>query len=191
MYSQPDPIIASDLDSTISRRASVRRLIVGGGATVLAGRGLESVAAQESTPMAAGECVATAPPAQEGVGFTSLLVGGIVPDMPTGPVDVRLSRFTLEPGASIPSATLPYPSMAYVETGELTCPDNPGKLMYGPDGEVMYKTSGKAEWHTCTPGMTWYVPAGIADAAANEGNTLMSALFFEFVPVDQGATPTT
>jgi hypothetical protein len=39
--------------------------------------------------------------------------------------------------------------------------------------------------------MTWYVPAGIADAAANEGDTLMSALFFEFVPVGQGATPTT
>jgi quercetin dioxygenase-like cupin family protein len=110
--------------------------------------------------------------------------------MPPGPVDVRLSRFTLEPGASIPSATLPYPSMAYVETGELTCPDNPGKTMYGPDGTVMYETKGQAKSHTCTPGMTWYVPAGIADAAANEGTTLMSALFLEFVPVEPSATPT-
>jgi hypothetical protein len=190
MHAQPDPIIASDPDSTISRRATVRRLIAGGGAAVLAGRGLNHATAQEATP-AAGQCVATAPPAQEGVGFASLLVGGIVPDMPAGPVDVRLSRFTLEPGASIPSSTLPYPSMAYVETGELTCPDNPGKIMYGPDGAVMYETTGGDEWHTCTPGMTWYVPAGIADAAANEGTTLMSALFFEFVPVEQGATPTT
>jgi quercetin dioxygenase-like cupin family protein len=168
----------------------VRRLIVGGGAAVLAGSRLQPVAAQESTP-AAGECVATAPPAQEGVGFASLLVGGIVRDMPAAPVDVHISRFTLEPGVSIPSETLPYPSLVYVETGELTCPDNPGKLMYGPDGEVMYETTGKAEWHTCTPGMTWYVPAGIADAAVNEGSELMSALFMEFVPVEETATPTT
>jgi hypothetical protein len=40
MHSQPGPIIASDLDSSISRRATVRRLIVGGGAAVLAGRDL-------------------------------------------------------------------------------------------------------------------------------------------------------
>ena len=32
--------------------------------------------------------------------------------------------------------------------------------------------------------------AGIADAAANEGTTLMSALFLEFVPVEPSATPT-
>jgi quercetin dioxygenase-like cupin family protein len=183
------PVTVSDPVRNLSRRATVRRLIIGGGAAALAGRSLAPVAAQEATP-AAGACVATAPPAQDGVGFASLLVGGIVPDMPAGPVDVRLSRFTLDPGASIPSATLPYPSMAYVETGELTCPDNPGKIMYGPDGAVMYETTGGAEWHTCTPGMTWYVPAGIADAAANEGNTLMSALFFEFVPVEESATPT-
>lgn len=181
--------IVGDLKGHHSRRATVGRLLIGGGAIILAGRAQAPVAAQEGTP-AAGECVATAPPSQDGVGFVQLLTGGIVPDMPAGPVDVRLSRFTLEPGASIPSATLDYPSMAYVETGELTCPDNPGKTMYGPDGTVMYETTGQAKSHTCTPGMTWYVPAGIDDAAANEGNTLMSALFLEFVPVAQAATPT-
>jgi hypothetical protein len=190
MESRSQNAIVRDLKGSYSRRATVRRLIVGGGAVMLAGRARAAIAAQEATP-AAGECVATAPPAQEGVGFVQLLTGGIVPDMPTGPVDVRLSRFTLAPGASIPSATLPYPSMAYVETGDLTCPDNPGKIMYGPDGAVMYKTTGQAKSHTCTPRMTWYVPAGIDDAAANEGNTLMSALFLEFVPVEESATPTT
>src|SRR4051794_39827652 len=65
-----------------SRRATVRRLIVGGGATVLAGRSLGPAAAQDA---AAGECVATAPPAKEGIGFAPLLVGGIVRTMPTGP----------------------------------------------------------------------------------------------------------
>ena len=189
MDPRSEKAIVHGLTGNLSRRATVRQLIIGGGAAALAGRGLEPAVAQESTP-AAGECVVTAPPAQEGVGFASLLVGGIVRDMPAAPVEVRLSRFTLDPGAAIPSATLPYPSMAYVETGDLTCPDNPGKIMYGPDGAVMYETTGGDEWHTCTPGMTWYVPAGIADAAANESNTLMSALFFEFVPVEEIATPT-
>ncbi len=182
--------IVRDLNGNHSRRATVRRLIVGGGAAVLAGSRLQPVAAQESTP-AAGECVATAPPAQEGVGFASLLVGGIVRDMPTGPVDVHISRFTLEPGASVPSVPQPYSTLIYVETGGLTCPDHPGKIMYGPDGTVEYETMGSAEWHTCTPGMTWYVPAGIEDAAVNEGSELMSALVLEFAPVEDTATPTT
>jgi hypothetical protein len=173
----------------VTRRSTIGRLVIGG-AAVLAGSRLESVAAQESTP-AAGQCVATAPPAQEGIGFASLLVGGIVRDMPTGPVDVHISRFTLEPGASVPTVPQPYSTLVYMETGGMTCPDNPGKIMYGPDGEVMYETTGGTEWHTCTPGMTWYVPAGIEDAAINEGSELMSALVLEFAPVTEDATPTT
>jgi len=161
-----------------------------GGAAILAASRLESIAAQETAPVT-GECVATAPTAEEGIGFAPLLVGGITRDMPDGPVDVHLSRFTLEPGASVPSVPQPYSTLIYVETGELTCPDNPGKLMYGADGEVMYETTGKAEWHTCTPGMTWYVPAGIEDAAINEGDELMSALVIEFAPVGEGTAPTT
>jgi hypothetical protein len=62
--------------------------------------------------------------------------------MPAGPVDVHISRFTLEPGASVPSVPQPYSTLVYVETGGLTCPDNLGKLMYGPDGTVMYETTG-------------------------------------------------
>jgi hypothetical protein len=34
-------------------------------------------------------------------------------------------------------------------------------------------------------------PAGIEDAAVNEGSELMSALVIEFVPVTDDATPTT
>jgi quercetin dioxygenase-like cupin family protein len=179
--------IVQELSGHHSRRATVRRLIVGGGAAVLASRSLDPVAAQEP----AGECVATAPPAEEGIGFAPLLVGGIIQDMPTGPVDVHISRFTLEPGAEVPMAPQPYAQLVYVETGGMTCPDNPGKLMYGPDGTVMYETTGGDEWHTCTPGMTWHVPAGIEDAAINEGSELMSALVLEFAPVEDTATPTT
>jgi hypothetical protein len=145
---------------------------------------------QVSTP-AAGECVAMAPPAENGVGLATLLAGGVIHDMPAGPVKVGLYRFTLEPGASVPPATLPYPAFMYIETGESICPGNPGKLMYGADGTVMYESTGEAESHTCPTGTTWYIPGGVEDAALNEGTTLMSSLIIEFAPVEQDATPTT
>lgn len=182
-------VMVSDLSGNLSRRATVRRLVLGGGTAVLAGRSLDHAAAQEATP-AAGACVATAPPAQDGIGLASLLVGGIVHDMPAGPVDVRISRFTLEPRASVPPGTLPYPALMYIETGESTCPGNPGKIMYGADGAVLYETTGEAASHVCPAGTTWYIPAGIEDAAANEGTELMSSLIIEFVPVAGDATPT-
>jgi hypothetical protein len=172
----------------VSRRTAIGRLVIGGTAAALFAQG--HAAAQEATP-AAGECVATAPPAQDGVGFASLLVGGIVHDMPAGPVDVRISRFTLEPGASVPPVTAPYPALMYIETGESTCPGNPGKIMYGADGAVLHETTGEAEGHVCPAGTTWYIRGGIEDAAINEGTELMSSLIIEFVPVEQTATPTT
>jgi hypothetical protein len=172
----------------VSRRTAIGRLVVGGAAVALLAQG--HAAAQEATP-ATGECVATAPPAQEGIGLASLLVGGIVHDMPAGPVEVRITRFTLEPGASVPPATAPYPVLMVIETGESTCPGNPGKIMYGADGTVMYETTGEAASHVCPAGTTWYIPGGIEDAAANEGTVLMSSLLIEFVPIAQTATPTT
>jgi hypothetical protein len=190
MDRRSEPATVSDPEANLSRRATVRRLIIGGGAAVLAARAIEPVAAQEAT-RAAGECVATAPPAENGVGLATLLAGGLVDDMPAGPVKVGIYRFTLEPGASVPPATNPNPSLMYIETGESTCPGNPGKRMYGADGSVMYESTGEAESHVCPAGTTWYIPGGIEDAALNEGNTLMSSLIIEFVPVEEGATPTT
>jgi len=172
----------------VSRRRVIGRLVVGGAAAALFAQ--SHAAAQEATP-AAGQCVATAPPTQDGVGFVSLLVGGIIHDMPSGPVEIRLSRFTLEPGASVPPSTLPYPALMYIETGESTCPGNPGKIMYGADGTVMYETTGEAASHVCPAGTTWYIPGGIEDAAANDGTVLMSSLIVEFVPVEPTATTTT
>ena len=172
----------------VSRRTAIGRLVVGGAAAALFAQ--DHAAAQEATP-AGGQCVAMAPPAQEGIGFASLLVGGIAHDMPAGPVEVRITRFTLEPGASVPPGTLPYPALMYIETGESTCPGNPGKIMYGADGAVLYETTGEAASHVCPAGTTWYIPGGIEDAAANEGPELMSSLVIEFVPVEQTATPTT
>ena len=171
----------------ISRRTAIGRLVIGGAAAALCAQ--SPAAAQEATT-AAGECVATAPPTEEGVGFVSLLVGGIIHDMPSGPVEIRLSRFTLEPGASVPPSTLPYPALMYIETGESTCPGNPGKIMYGADGAVLHETTGEAEGHVCPAGTTWYIPGGIEDAALNEGTELMSSLVIEFVPVGGDGTPT-
>ena len=190
MDPRSEPVTVSDPEAHISRRATVRRIIIGGGAAVLAARTLEPAAAQEATPTA-GECVATAPPTEEGVGLATLLAGGLVDDMPAGPVKVGIYRYTLEPGVSVPPVTVPYPALMYIETGESTCPGNPGKRMYGADGEVLYETTGEAESHTCPTGTTWYIPGGVEDAALNEGTGLMSSLIIEFVHVEEGETPTT
>jgi hypothetical protein len=170
----------------VTRRSTIGRLVIGG-AAVLAGSRLESVAAQESTP-AAGQCVATAPPAQEGIGFASLLVGGIVRDMPTGPVEVRISRFTLKPGTPFEAAALPYPSLMYIETGASDCPGGAGRIVYGPDGAILDETTGEGVQHIPT-GTTQYIPASVPDGAGNEGTELMSSVLIEFVPVETGATP--
>jgi hypothetical protein len=186
-----EPIQANSVNRTengVSRRTAVARLVIGGAAATLLAPG--HAAAQDGTPEA-GQCVATAPPTQDGIGLASLLVGGIVNDMPAGPVEVRITRFTLEPGASVPPATAPYPSLMVIETGESTCPGNPGKIMYGADGTEIYDTTGEAASHVCPAGTTWYIPGGIEDAAVNEGVELMSSLVIEFVPIAQTATPTT
>jgi hypothetical protein len=156
-------------------------------ATAFFGRSLATTA-QEATPEV-GQCVATAPPAEEGIGFASLLVGGIIHDMPAGPIEVRISRFTLEPGAGVPAAAMSYPSLMYIETGESSCPGGPGKIMYGTDGTVLGTSNGK-DPHLCPMGTTWYIPAGIADGADNERTELMSSIIIEFVPVAGGGTPT-
>jgi len=143
---------------------------------------------QEGTP-AAGECVATAPAADaSGVGLAPLLVGGIVRDMPTGPVEVRISRFTLNPGTPFDAAALPYPSLMYIETGASDCPGGAGRIVYGPDGAILDETTGEGVQHIPT-GTTQYIPASVPDGAGNEGTELMSSILIEFVPVEPGATP--
>jgi hypothetical protein len=99
---------------------------------------------QEATAVAGG-CVATAPAADaSGVGLASLLVGGIVRDMPAGPCEVRISRFTLKPGTPFEAAALPYPSLMYIETGASDCPGGAGRIVYGPDGRSWTRRPAKA-----------------------------------------------
>jgi hypothetical protein len=144
---------------------------------------------QEATAVA-GECVATAPAADaSGVGLASLLVGGIVRDMPAGPCEVRISRFTLKPGTPFEAAALPYPSLMYIETGASDCPGGAGRIVYAPDGAILNETTGEGVQHIST-GTTQYIPANVPDGAGNMGTDLMSSILIEFVPVKPGATPT-
>jgi hypothetical protein len=172
-----------------------RRATVAGGAAArvaaVAGGG-RRVGAQEATSEA-GECVATAPPLQDGVGFAQLLVGGIVHDMPAGPVEVRISRLAIAPGTVIEAGASPYPALMYMEMGTTACPGGPGRIGYGPDGTVIEVTTGEGIQYT-PAGATQYIPANVPDGAGNEGPGLMSSIIIQFVPVEGvapgGGTPT-
>lgn len=170
----------------VSRRAAIGRLVIGG-ATALVVHDL--AVAQEATP-SAGECVATAPPAQDGIGIADLLVEGLVPDMPAGPVRVYIGRFTLEPGAVVEPMISPDPAFMYIESGESMCPGGPGRVVYNPDGSVLDVSTGEG-FQRIPTGTTQYIPAGVPDGASNQGTTLMSSLIIAFMPAEEIATPTT
>jgi hypothetical protein len=179
--------VITDVGALLSRRGALRRLLAGG-AAVMASSALNHAAAQEATPTP-GECVATAPPAEDGVGLATLLAGGIVHDMPAGPVKAGIYRFTLEPGTPFPPGVVPYPALMYIETGASDCPGGAGRIVYAADGTVLDTTTEEGVQHIPT-GTTQYIPANVPDGAGNEGTTLMSSLVIEFVPVEPGAAGT-
>jgi hypothetical protein len=175
--------------SGLSRRRMVLHIGTGAVSAALLANNPAAVAAQETTPTA-GQCVATAPPLEDGIGFAQLLVGGIVHDMPPGPVEVRISRLAMAPGTTIEAAAAPYPALMYMETGTTACPGGPGRIGYGPDGTIIEETTGEGIQYT-PAGATQYIPANVPDGAGNEEPELMSSIIIEFVPVEQTATPTT
>jgi hypothetical protein len=77
----------------------------------------------------------------------------------------------------------------YIETGTTACPGGPGRIGYGPDGTIAEETTGEGIQYT-PAAATQYIPANVPDGAGNEGPGLMSSIIIEFVPVEQGATPT-
>jgi hypothetical protein len=182
-----DPITRT-LNTLSSRRVALRRLVTAAAGTVVAGRSLTTATAQEATP-AADTCVAFAPPLDaSGIGFAELLVGGIVPDMPAGPVEVRISRLAMAPGTLLEAEAAPYPFLMYIETGTTACPGGAGRVGYGPDGTVIGVTETDGIQYT-PAGATQYVPANVPDGAGNEEDVLMSSIVIGFVPVEDGATP--
>ena len=75
-----------------------------------------------------------------------------------------------------------------METGTTACPGGPGRIGYGPDGTVIEETTGEGIQYT-PAGATQHIPANVPDGRGNEAG-LMSSIIIEFVPVEQGATPT-
>ena len=165
-------------EQDVTRRAAIAGLVIGGAGAALLAHDPGAARA------AAGECVATAPPLEDGIGNAQLLVGGIVPDMPAGPVEVRLSRLAMAPGTTIAAAANRYPALMYMEAGTTACPGGPGRVGYAADGTVIEKTTGEGIQYT-PAGATQYVPANVPDGAGNEGPGLMSSIIIEFVPVEQ------
>jgi hypothetical protein len=164
-------------------------MLAGVAATAFGGWGRGRATAREATPPA-GECVAAAPPFDaSGIAVVPLLVGGIVPDMPAGPVEVRLTRLAMAPGTTMDAYAVPYPSLMFIETGTTACPGSAGRVGFGPDGTVIEVTTEEGTQYT-PAGATQYIPANIPDGAGNEGPGLMSSLVIEFVPVAGGGTPT-
>ena len=163
----------------LSRREVLLRIGAGGLAVALATHGVETAHAQEATPAPVGE-VSGMP---EGV--TLIPLGGFpVHDLPTEPFTIRMMRVTLEPGAVVPPAAVPYPAAAYVEAGEgLICPEGgEQRWAYGPDGEVLH--SGTKEM--VMPVGTWcYTSANTVDGLRNDGTDQATVLGIELVPTTE------
>lgn len=184
MTSDQRDLFAKPLSSVLPRRMAIHRMVAVGAGALAGGWALSSAKAQDASPVPSDTCVATAPSVDaSGIGFVQLLVGGIVHDMPAGPVEIRLSRLAMAPGTSIEAMTLPYPALMYIETGTTACPGGPGRVGYAADGTVLEVTADEGIQYT-SAGSTQYIPANVADGAGNEGNTLMSSIIIEFVPVD-------
>ena len=157
----------------LSRREVLLRIGAGGLAVALAAQGIETAHAQDVSGM------------PEGV--TLIPLGGfLVPvhDLPTEPFTIRMMRVTLEPGAVVPPAAVPYPAAAYVEAGEgLICPEGgEERWLYGPDGEVLH--SGTKEM--VMPVGTWcYTSANTVDGLRNDGTDQATVLGIELVPTTE------
>lgn len=174
--------------SAMSRRSAIGRVLICGTAAALLPRDDLAARAQDATP-AGAECVATAPVLDaSGIAFVPLLVGGIVRDMPSGPVEVRISRLAMAPGTTLEAGVVPYPALMYIETGTTACPGAAGRIVYAPDGKIVEESQAAGVQYT-PAGSTQYIPAGIPDGAGNEEQVLMSSIVIEFVPVDEAATP--
>jgi quercetin dioxygenase-like cupin family protein len=166
----------------LSRREALLHIGAGGLAVALAAQGIETAHAQEatSTPVGPGGDVSGMP---EGVALIPL--GGFpVHDLPTEPFTIRMVRVTLEPGAVVPPAAVPYPAAAYVEAGEgVMCPEGgEGRWLYGPDGELL--DSGTMEM--VFPVGTWcYTSPNTVDGIRNDGTDQASILGIELVPTTE------
>jgi hypothetical protein len=175
---QPDDHVPDDpLD--LSRREVLLRVGTGGMAVALLARSLSAAQAQEATPAAEGGM----PP---GLGFT-VLSSVTLDDAPPAPIVLNLWRATMEPGASVPISSFPYPSVFYVEAGPVVCPGSAPRFLISKDGTV--RDVGD-ETVTVQPGESFYIPANVPDGARNDGTELHVSLGVDLIPAEGMATPT-
>jgi len=165
-----------------------RRTVVGASATSLAlallARAYSPAAAQEATPEAQGGV----PP---GVNITALISAAPIDELPPAPVQLHVTRITLEPGVYFPPTPTPGPETVLVESGVLTCrcgaPGHPCSVL---------RASGQREEQPIdqdfdlNPGDVLLQPANVPDAAGNNGTELLSLLVIDIFPATGAATPT-
>ena len=161
-----------------------RRSVVGAGATGLAlallARSMSQATAQEGTPAAEGGM-------PEGISATGLTNIPILPeDVPEGGFTLSVARLTIEPGAVSPESTLPFPEIAFVESGTLMCPGGAPRYIIAADGSV--QEIGEGEFPVET-GEAIYVPPGVLDGARNDGTEPVSLLIFDLMPTEEMGTP--
>lgn len=170
---RPDYRLPQDLDG-INRREA---LLVGSGGLAAALFALRTTQAraQEATPGA-----------PEGVNIMPGVTVN-VEDLPPAPVHVAVYRITIEPGATAPVSTFPFPGLVVVEQGTLTCPGGAGRVVVKPDGTST--TTGDEEVVVNT-GESIYVPANVADGARNDGADQIILTAVDFMPGGDMATPT-
>ena len=160
---------------SLSRRNVLLGIGASGLAAVFATQKVEVAFAQDATPSADSGL-------PEGMSLTSL---SSVPirDLPTEPFQIVMYRITLEPGAVVPNAAVPYPSAAYIEAGEnVICPPG-GEGRFITDAEGRLVDSGAMEMPF--PLGTWcYTTPDTMDGVRNDGPDQATLLGVELVPME-------
>ena len=159
----------------LSRRSVVLGIGAGGIAVALA-NATGAARAQDGSPAPDGGM-------PEGMELASL---GAVPirDLPTEPFRIAVARLTLDPGAVVPNAAVPYPSMAYVEVGTgLICPPGgEGRYITDADGNPVNEGGDEMPF----PLGTWcYTTPDTMDGVRNDGTERVVMLLLELVPTEE------
>jgi len=150
---------------------------------------LASVRAQDETATPSGSVLPL------GVSIVPLIAADLG-DLPATSSQLQVSRLTLQPGTSIPSATLPGSSLIFVEVGTLTAScdttDAPCEVIHGPSGGA--PTSGATpaagtQSVTIQPGDSLQIPPGVSSTLRNDGSDPLSLLVIVIGAAAPAGTP--
>lgn len=177
MDTHPSSYPAAFEPDGVSRRDVLIRVGAGGLALALLAHAPNTASAQEGTPV---------PGMPEGTALETL-IGIPISDMPTEPFTLVLSRLTVEPGATIPDSSVAFVDIAYIESGDLTCPGGDGRWVYAPDGTVTASGAGDLP---VPAGHAIYIAPNALDGARNDGTEQVVALTIDLIPDAMMATPT-